>query len=113
MNPDDHDRLLANVSHLPHALAASLVLMQADEGLMLAGKGFLDSTRIASGDAGLWRDIFLDNADNMKKSIHLLRQQLDNFARLLDPAASEQLRQWLQKAADRRKQDRPPSGGAE
>jgi prephenate dehydrogenase len=113
LTPEEHDRLLASVSHLPHALAASLVMMQADESLLLAGKGFLDSTRIAAGDAGLWRDIFLDNADNVRQSIQLLRQQLDNFEKLLAPTMSERLRKWLEDAASRRKRDQLQSGGAE
>ena len=65
LSPDDHDRLIADVSHLPHALAAALVSMQADEGIDLCGRGFLDSTRIAAGDGVLWRDILLDNRDNL------------------------------------------------
>jgi len=47
LDPDEHDRLLAEVSHLPHAVAAALVAMQDDKGLGLCGKGFLDTTRVA------------------------------------------------------------------
>src|SRR5438876_5521108 len=77
MTPTDHDRALAEVSHLPHALAAALVTMQSPEAMALAGKGFLDTTRIAGGDGGLWRDIFLDNASNMRSALAKLRGQLD------------------------------------
>jgi prephenate dehydrogenase len=102
MTPEAHDRALAEVSHLPHALAAALVTMQSDEALELAGKGFLDTTRIASGDGGLWRDIFQDNAPNVRAALAKLRGLLDDFERLLDPAKGEQLRQWLDDAAARR-----------
>lgn len=102
MSPDDHDRALAEVSHLPHALAAALVGMQSEDALNLAGKGFLDTTRIAGGDGGLWRDIFLDNAENVRRALGHLRGQLEAFERLLDPARAEELRQWLDAAAAKR-----------
>src|SRR6185437_16261614 len=61
LSPEDHDRHLADISHLPHAIAAALIAMQTDAALPLAGKGFLDATRIAGGDGALWRDILHDN----------------------------------------------------
>ena len=102
MNPAAHDAALAEVSHLPHALAAALVAMQSPAAMNLAGKGFLDTTRIAGGDGGLWRDIFIDNASNMRAAIGRLRVQLDEFEGLLDPGRGEELRQWLDAAAAKR-----------
>ena len=102
LNPDDHDRFLADVSHLPHLLAAALTLIQSDSSLALAGKGFFDTTRIAGGDGGLWRDIFVDNADNLHISLTKLRQELDRFESLLKPEHAEQLKAYLDKAAGRR-----------
>ena len=55
LSPEEHDRRLADISHLPHAVAAALVLTQDGGSLPLAGKGFLDATRIAAGDAAMWR----------------------------------------------------------
>lgn len=102
LTPDDHDRLLADVSHLPHLLAAALVAMQEDAGLNLSGKGFLDTTRIAGGDGGLWRDIFLDNADNLKAGIRRLQSQLASVGKMLDAKNGDPLREWLDAAAKRR-----------
>jgi prephenate dehydrogenase len=102
MNPADHDRALAEVSHLPHALAAALVTMQSPEAMELAGKGFLDTTRIAGGDGGLWRDIFLDNAPNLRAALGRLRGQLEAFERLLEPGKADELRRWLDQAAGKR-----------
>ncbi|MEZ0265029.1 MAG: prephenate dehydrogenase [Phycisphaerae bacterium] len=102
MTPADHDAALADVSHLPHAVAAALVNMQQPEAMRLSGKGFLDATRIAGGDGGLWRDIFLDNADNLRASIARLRQALDEFEGLIDAREGDQLRAWLDAAAARR-----------
>jgi prephenate dehydrogenase len=102
LSPNDHDRLVCDISHLPHAVAASLVAMQSDEALELAGKGFQDTTRVAAGDAGLWRDILLDTADCVKSSIARLRLQLDELEKRLDPKHGQALFDWLQSAADKR-----------
>lgn len=102
LSPGDHDRLLADVSHLPHVTAAALVAMQHDAGLDLSGKGFLDTTRVAGGDGALWRDILLDNKDNLRASVLRLREQFDRLLTLMDAEDSEPLRQWLDAAAARR-----------
>ncbi len=100
--PDDHDRLVSDISHLPHAIAASLVMMQLDAALPLAGKGFLDATRIAGGDGALWRDIFLDNRDHLAGSLTRFRDTLDAVLTRLDSAHSAELANWLDQAAARR-----------
>lgn len=102
LSPEEHDQCLADISHLPHALAAALVAMQADSSLPLAGKGFLDTTRIAGGDGALWRDIFLDNRDNLQAGLLRLRTQLDQLLKLLDAEKGDALRDWLNAAAGRR-----------
>jgi prephenate dehydrogenase len=102
LDPAEHDRLLADVSHLPHALAGALVSMQEDTAFSLCGRGFQDMTRIAGGDPGLWRDILLENRENVRDSLARLverLQQLDGLLAAEDPASLEA---WLRSAADRR-----------
>jgi prephenate dehydrogenase len=99
--PADHDRLIGDISHLPHAIAATLVDVQEGAALKLAGKGFFDTTRVAGGDGGLWRDILIDNRHNLRASLARLRQKIDELDSLLDPARTEDLRVWLDRAADR------------
>jgi prephenate dehydrogenase len=99
MSPDEHDRIVCDVSHLPHLLAAALVAMQEPAALPMAGSGFLDTTRIASGDGALWRDILQDNRDNVMDSIRRFREQLDHVQGLLDPAQHEALASWLDDSA--------------
>jgi prephenate dehydrogenase len=101
MSPQEHDRRLADVSHLPHAVAAALVSMQDPASIGLAGKGFSDMTRIAGGDGALWRDIFLDNRDNVRQSLTRLIDELNAFGALLEPGRSDDLRAWLDEAARR------------
>ena len=65
---DEHDRLMAFVSHLPHVLAAMLVNAAADatgggrDALSAAGPSFRDLTRVAGSNPDLWADILIENA---------------------------------------------------
>ncbi len=102
LSPQEHDQLLAEVSHLPHALAAALVSLQTEKALGLAGKGFLDATRIAGGDGALWRDILMDNRDNVLASIGALKKHLGELEKLLSGEGREELAAWLDRAAARR-----------
>ena len=86
----DHDEILASTSHLPHAIAFSLVDTLAHDSnneqiFRYAAGGFRDFTRIASSDAVMWRDIMLANDKAVVKAIDLfianvtrLRQAVEN-----------------------------------
>jgi len=110
LSPQEHDRRLADISHLPHALAAALISVQDDPTLALAGKGFLDVTRIAAGDGALWRDILIDNRDNVRQSIAKLQQELEMLQSLLEPDQAQMLQAWLDEAAQRREGMREKNG---
>ncbi len=79
VSPERHDRLVASFSHLPHLIAALLVLHA--EKLPLAGTGFRDMTRIVSSDPLLWRDIFATNQGEISASLNRFRKRLDRAAR--------------------------------
>jgi len=102
LSPEEHDRRLADVSHMPHALAAALVAMQEEESLGVAGNGFRDMTRIAAGDGGLWRDILIDNQDNLRESVRRLRGRLDELLERLEAGDREAVKKWLDGASARR-----------
>jgi prephenate dehydrogenase len=102
VSPAEHDRRLADISHLPHALAAALIAMQDQGSFELAGKGFADTTRIAAGDGGLWRDILLDNRENVLTSIEKLNEQLAQLAASLRRGDGPAVQKWLDDAAQRR-----------
>ena len=104
LSPTEHDQFLADISHLPHVIAAALVGIQQEGAIGLAGKGFMDSTRIAGGDGALWRDILLDNADNMRASITRITSELAKLQSLLSRDKSAELEKWLNDAAARREQ---------
>ncbi|QDU79425.1 prephenate dehydrogenase [Polystyrenella longa] len=76
MDAETHDIALAQTSHLPHLVASVLCGGLADADRKLAATGFRDTTRIASGDPGLWQAIFLGNQEG-------LLRKLDDFQTLL------------------------------
>ena len=55
--PDVHDHAVAEISHMPHLVAAVMTSEVGEESLLLAGGGFRDTTRIASGSPELWTEI--------------------------------------------------------
>jgi prephenate dehydrogenase len=79
MTPDAHDKLLSRISHLPHAVSVSIVNSIGRNGLKLAAGGFRDTTRIASGEPVLWKDIFFTNKDNLIKDIDVLKKELSKM----------------------------------
>ncbi len=66
LDAEVHDRAVAAISHLPHAVASALTVLAADrdEGVLsrLAAGGFKDITRIASANPALWTGICLESA---------------------------------------------------
>lgn len=66
LTPQEHDRVFASVSHLPHLLAYALVddiakKPHAELLFQYAASGFRDFTRIAGSSPEMWRDISLAN----------------------------------------------------
>lgn len=76
MNASDHDRVLAFLSHLPQLTASALMAVIGEavqaEGLALAGRGLVDTTRLASSPADIWRDISATNADEIGAALDAL-----------------------------------------
>ena len=102
-SPGEHDRLLADVSHLPHLLAAALVSIQEERAIGIAGQGFKDSTRIAAGDAAMWRDIFLDNREGVIRSLDRFMAGLKDYRTALQAGDGQRIEALLAAARERRK----------
>jgi prephenate dehydrogenase len=75
-----HDRLMAYVSHLPQLTASALMAAVGSgagaEGLRAAGRGLLDTTRLASSPADVWRDVCATNADAIGDALDVLIERL-------------------------------------
>lgn len=99
MDPEEHDAVLAAVSHLPHLLAYALVYDVAKRNnsqqlFSFAAGGFRDFTRIASSHPEMWRDICLANRDRLLQELKSYANELGSMRRLLqagDGAALEKL----------------------
>lgn len=76
LSPEEHDRIISKVSHLPHAAAFALCAATEKGLLKFASTGFRDTTRIASSDPSLWASIFMENRRN-------LADDIDNYSRKL------------------------------
>lgn len=82
INPEKHDEIVANISHLPHLLASVLCLhlsRKPDAWQAYAGNGLRDTTRIAAGQADIWRSIFEENKDELLRSIDEFEKELASF----------------------------------
>src|SRR3954470_2540256 len=107
MPAEEHDAVLAAVSHLPHLLAFALVhdIARRDNPEQLfsfAAGGFRDFTRIASSHPEMWRDICAANKDRLLQEVARFSSKLDQVKRLLDdPPALEKLFAEAREARDR------------
>jgi cyclohexadieny/prephenate dehydrogenase len=82
VSPEKHDEIVAHVSHLPHLLASTLcgyLATQDDTWRTLAGGGLRDTTRVASGDPQLWKQILEQNSDEVLRAIEGFEQQLHHL----------------------------------
>ena len=88
MTPEVHDRLMAAVSHVPQLAASALMQVvgaaAGAAGLKLAGRGLVDTTRLASSPASVWQDICGVNADAIGPTLDALIERLTDIRRSLD-----------------------------
>jgi prephenate dehydrogenase len=93
-DPAGHDRALAATSHLPHVIASMLAAATSPADLPLTATGWRDTTRVAGGDVELWRQILVENSDNVVQTLEHFETLLKRFRDALvrdDQAAIVQL----------------------
>ncbi len=108
MDPAEHDRIFAAVSHLPHLLSFALVANIAagadgERKLAYAGAGFRDFTRIAAGSPVMWRDICTANRIALGAELRAYRDLLESLQRAVDCGDSDSLQRTFAKAAGLRR----------
>lgn len=108
LDPRQHDRILAAVSHLPHLLSAAYVAelaVRADAARLFAhaGTGFRDFTRIAAASPEMWRDISLANGAALIDEIAAFRGALDVIESAMRERDGESLRTLFESASDARR----------
>ena len=99
VGPEEHDRIIARTSHLPHIIAALLAGCvgrdhSAEYGKFCGG-GFRDTTRIAEGDPELWHDILENNTLYLKKELEAYQKELKKILGGLKKDKSKIIKKYL------------------
>lgn len=100
---EEHDRLVSRISHLPHALAATLVRAAGLAALPLAGSGYRDTTRVAAAPAAMWAEILLGNRREVLASLAEFRTGLQKLEKALANQDAATLTKFLEEAAEIRR----------
>ena len=102
MTFEDHDYVLSLTSHLPHAIAYSIVRTVInnddkfkDEIIQYSASGLRDFTRIAASDPVMWRDIFIDNSENILKVLNSFSENLEEIKKAIQSKNGEKIEQYF------------------
>lgn len=103
MNPKEHDKHAAYISHMPHALSYALansVMRQQDPKsiLMLAGGGFRDMSRVAKSSPIMWSNIFKQNRKNFLESVKNFEIELAKCREMVEEEDWDKLEEWMRNA---------------
>ena len=88
LKPEEHDRVFAAVSHLPHLLSFALVhdlavRENSEQFFSFAASGFRDFTRIAASDPVMWRDVFMNNREAVLEMLGRFNEDLAALQRAI------------------------------
>ncbi len=107
VDPADHDRTMAAVSHLPHVLANVLVAQAAGalggERMPATGPSFRDATRVAGANPGIWTGIYRSNRDALLDQVDGALAHLQEVRALLGADDAVALEAWQATAAEQRR----------
>ncbi|MBS1244595.1 MAG: prephenate dehydrogenase [Deltaproteobacteria bacterium] len=102
MDPKIHDHVFAYVSHLPHVVAYALVhsvaTLPSRVPLGYSAGGFRDFTRIASSNPEMWKDIVLQNRDEVLRAVDHYRRNLELLGRRIAESDAAGLRRYFARA---------------
>jgi len=99
LSPEEHDQIVAHVSHLPQALATTLCSFLAQKNPQwrnFAGGGLRDTTRIAASDATMWIEIFQQNHGEVLCALNEFQHELDGFSAALAHRDWDELRRRVE-----------------
>ncbi|ACN99430.1 prephenate dehydrogenase [Sulfurihydrogenibium azorense Az-Fu1] len=109
MDPHLHDFVFASVSHLPHAIAFalvdSLITLSKETGIDLfkyPGGGFKDFTRIAASSPTIWKDIFLENKENILHTIDVFLNSLEKLKDAIKEEDEKKILEILSESREKR-----------
>jgi prephenate dehydrogenase len=107
MTPQEHDRVFAAVSHLPHLLAFGLVhdlagRANSEQLFSYAAGGFRDFTRIAGSHPEMWRDICMANRQALLGELDAYLAELAYLRALLMAGKGDELENLFNSAREAR-----------
>jgi len=102
MSPANHDRIFGMISHLPHMTAAALVNSVSQQNIKFAGRGFIDTTRVASGPSNVWTDILMTNSETCTEAIEKLVGQLQTLQAAIAAGDAQKVNKILAQASQKR-----------
>ena len=79
MTPDEHDRIIAKISHLPQLLS-TLLMAYCGDSISKSGPGFATFTRLAGSSWQIWQDIIATNSDNIAEELERFSTELTKIA---------------------------------
>ena len=105
MDPESHDEIFSLVSHLPHAVAYSLVSAVASSGgernlFDFSGGGLADFTRVSESSPEMWAGIFIENRDAVLRAIRSFAGKLGEIEKAITSGNVEHLETLLREARD-------------
>ena len=106
LSPDDHDDLVAQVSHLPYLMAVAAVGAATDRAIGIGGPAFGGLGRIARGPVELWVQICRSNRAAIRRALGQFRRELDRLERAME--GEEPLEILLQRSRRRAPVDGVP-----
>lgn len=104
VTPDEHDRIIAYTSHLPHVMAVSLIRSWhgTDDITSYAGGSFRDGTRVAEINAGLWSQLLITNKKELSSIVDDYMKELEDFREILEKEDEEAMTEFLKEASARK-----------
>jgi len=102
LSPDEHDELVAFISHLPHAVSFALSRTAENKSLVFAANSFRDMTRVAASDPVLWHDIFMTNKKNLLSAVKRFKRNLSDMENSIRKNDSKKLLKLIEEARSKR-----------
>ncbi len=107
VDPFEHDRLMALLSHLPHVIANALMTQAGEhqgarDALLSAGPSFRDMTRVAGANARVWTDIFAENREALLAALRDFRARLEEATAALEAQDEQRMEAQIRRAAQHR-----------
>lgn len=110
LSPSEHDRMIAFLSQLTHAIAVALMCTNGDEKLCdYTGDSFRDLTRIANINDAMWSELFLLNKDALLSETDAFIEQITKMRDMIASDDRDGIREMMRVSTERRKRFNKPT----